>query len=244
MDYKCPTQGAVRHQPGRQMVSNSREPLECSSPPDGSVLTLRSFHSVQSSRSGSKLCSYSRWPQWPFPRCGPRRRSAPCLKHSTIRALAGAPRTHRGSRKTGDCAQLTGLAAAVLVCCLSALRDATGHMVDISLGRVYCCAVKRKLTGSQSRGLYGGQEVFVSLVMRCPLTFSQVYCTHLSSGGTYVSFTCGNRKGWSPVQHNEHTHACTSKPTHLLTHSHKRRPTSVLLFAKDVYFLTREGKME
>lgn len=31
----------------------------------------------------------------------------------------------------------------------------------------------------------------VSLVIRCPLMSSQVYCTHLSSGGTYVSLTCG-----------------------------------------------------
>lgn len=109
-------------------------------------------------------------------------RTLPRTQHHSD--VNGGTASTRSSTKTCDCAQLTGLAATIFVCCLSALQDTTGHVVDVSLGRFYCCTVNSKLTGSQSRGLYGGQEVFVSLVIRCPLTFSQVYCTHLSSGGT------------------------------------------------------------
>lgn len=116
-----------------------------------------------------------------------------------------------GPTQSCDCAPLTGFAAAVFVCCLGALQNATGHKFDLRRQVLLLFnTMIRKLTGSQSRGLYGGQVVFVSLVIRCPLTSSQVYCTHLSSGGMYVSFT------WEAecLHRNVNKHQSVSPHTH------------------------------
>lgn len=54
---------------------------------------------------------------------------------------------------------------------------------------------RRKIysTGSQSKGLKAGQDTSTFVVWYCPFVFSQVYWTHLLSGGMYVSLTCSEK---------------------------------------------------
>lgn len=175
-----------------------------------SRLTWTCFHTVRRRTScwpAARSCSLPS--RWPSACSGPRSRCGACLEHTaTVRLQQG----HTSSKVNFpflECIHgwgwrsysnmpwlhwLTGFAASVSVGGLGALEGEDTCQAVCWTWTACGELCVDTLTGSQSRGLKGGQVVLVSLVTSCPLIFSQVYTIHLSLGRTRVSLTCNQQE--------------------------------------------------